>query len=163
MIVLVVDCERVPPHIADLASQLRSEKRWSLEVALSGVLPVPDPKLLRTVQILEARLMALSGRPRVDSEMSTLAVTIPLVNHASIYINASESLSDAKLSSDLNALVLSSTATKAGQLLGFSEVFDGVKGSRFDVSVTAPGQPTRSLCSGRLQTQLFYLENRSAL
>jgi hypothetical protein len=163
VIVLVVDSEAVPSHIADLLSQLVAEERWRVEVALSGGGPISDPRLLRTVQRIESRLMALSARPRIDSAPSSLGVTTPLASGAGIYINASESLSDAQLSSRVNAPVYSSTATKGGQLLGFSEVFDGARGSSFEVSVTAPGEPTRRLFSGRLQTQLFYLENRQSL
>jgi hypothetical protein len=107
--------------------------------------------------------MALSGRQPVEFEPAIVGVTTELLRARGCYINASEFLDDAALASQLNAPVLSSTATRGGHLLGFTEVFDGVRGSRFDVCLTVPGQETRQAIVGRLQTQPFYLENLRSL
>lgn len=107
--------------------------------------------------------MAVSGRPPVESAPAVLDVTTDLSPGIGLYINASESLEDAALASLVQTPVVSSTATRGGHLLGFNEVFDGARGSWFDVCLTNPCQATQRVVSGRLQTQLFYLENLQSL
>ena len=163
VLTLVIDSRAVAPQVAWLATRLRETKGWHLEVALSGREPRARAKLLAAIQRLEAGLISISGRPAVQYAIVELDATSGLSAGQGIYINASESLDDAELSALVNAPVLSSTATRGGHLLGFSEVFHAERGSCFDVSLTLPGNATRRVTSGRLQTQLFYLENLQSL
>lgn len=121
---------------------------------------------------MESALIGLSRRASVKLddvavESITGKATMPFdpgFGSADVYINASHSIGDVELSRRTQRTVVSATSTRARPSLGFSETFRGERGTLFDVCVARPtSDAAEVVVGGRLQTQLFYLENMTSV